>query len=122
MHLLVTRSALDAVSLEATLAAMGHTTSTSPLIEVERLPVELELTGVQGLIATSRNGLRVLTDDAIQKASTLPLFVVGPATGGAGARAGLSNRHRGTGRGARSASRHCSTREARGGTSAARDG
>lgn len=81
MHLLVTRSALDAASLEAKLAAMGHETSTSPLIELEPVPVELELDGVQGLIATSRNALRVLGGDALGKASALPLFVVGPATG-----------------------------------------
>ncbi len=52
---------------------------------------------MQGLIATSRNGLRVLTDDAIQKVSALPLFVVGRRPGRWRA-SGLSNRIEGPAR------------------------
>ncbi len=47
MHLLVTRSATDAASLEDALTAMGHETSSSPLIEIEALHPEIQVAGVE---------------------------------------------------------------------------
>lgn len=82
MHLLVTRPQADAHALAVRLGAAGHTAILEPLLEIEPADTRpIDITGVQAVIATSRNGLRVLAQqDAISRLRRLPLLAVGPGT------------------------------------------
>lgn len=82
MRLLVTRPRPDADAQARKLREQGHEPLVAPLLRVEFLDAGvLPLDGVQALIATSRNALRALArNEALEKAKTLPLFAVGPAT------------------------------------------
>ena len=82
MRLLVTRPEPDALLLKARLEAMGHEATVAPLSSVSFEDAEaIELTEVQALIATSRNGLKALKVQGVQKiAALLPLYAVGQAT------------------------------------------
>ncbi|MFZ8393410.1 uroporphyrinogen-III synthase, partial [Staphylococcus aureus] len=66
----------------AELAACGVASTVSPLLEIELLPLDTgAFEGTQGLIATSRNGLRALAaGPALVEAVALPIYVVGPGT------------------------------------------
>jgi uroporphyrinogen-III synthase len=83
MHLLLTRpeAGPEPDPLQAALIEAGHRVTQAPLLSVtlsEALPV---LNGVQGLIATSRNGLKAIAAGSLDEhALALPLFAVGPAT------------------------------------------
>lgn len=82
MRILVTRPAEDAKRQADQLRALGHTPIILPLLEVTfpRLTA-LALDGVQGIIVTSRNGLRGLqTNDAFERSKLLPLYCVGEGT------------------------------------------
>ncbi len=82
MRLLVTRAEPDAVKLRATLEEMGHEATVEPLISVAYVEnPDIDLDGVQALIATSRNALRALRNHPIRREAVgLPLFAVGKAT------------------------------------------
>jgi len=82
MRLLVTRPEPDALKLRAALEEHGHEATVEPLLSVSfEDGDELDLDGVQALIATSRNGLRALkSHPALAEARALPLFAVGGAT------------------------------------------
>ncbi len=82
MHLLITRPRKEAEALGAELSLRGVASTVSPLLEIELLPPEPgAFEGVQGLVATSRNGLRALAQSpALAQAMTLPLYAVGPGT------------------------------------------
>jgi uroporphyrinogen-III synthase len=82
MHVLVTRPEPDASATRAQLEALGHEVTVEPLLQIEPLPIDAEaFAGAQGLIATSRNGLRALAaGSALTAARTLPIFTVGPGT------------------------------------------
>lgn len=97
MHILITRPEPDASEWRALLEARGATVSVDPLLDIEFLaPATLELGGVQGLIATSRNGLRGLRDGrSLEGAKALPMFVVGPGTAELAKDLGFSNIHDG---------------------------
>jgi uroporphyrinogen-III synthase len=82
MRILVTRPAEDAKRQADQLRALGHSPIILPLLEVAfpRL-TPLALDGVQGIIVTSRNGLRGLqANDAFEDTKTLPLYCVGEGT------------------------------------------
>jgi uroporphyrinogen-III synthase len=84
MHLLLTRpdggEGRDA--LHVALEAAGHRVTSAPLLTVSFKDAMPPLDGVQGLIVTSRNGLRSVASGALPDASLgLPLFAVGPGTG-----------------------------------------
>jgi uroporphyrinogen-III synthase len=85
MRLLVTRPKADAVELQAHLLARGHEVRLAPLLEVSFSDCDpIELDGVQALIATSKNGVRALAQDAaFDAARGLALFAVGPGTAAA---------------------------------------
>lgn len=82
MRILVTRPLEDAKRQADQLRALGHKPIIFPLLEVifhQLAPLALD--GVQGIIVTSRNGLRALQfNDAIENARKLPLFCVGEGT------------------------------------------
>jgi uroporphyrinogen-III synthase len=83
MKLLITRPAEDAPGQAALYSALGHETIVRPLMEVvfPRL-TPLQLQGVQGLVATSRNALRGLArNGSFEAAKRLPTYCVGEGTG-----------------------------------------
>jgi uroporphyrinogen-III synthase len=84
MKLLITRPAEDARRQATPFEALGHETVIRPLMEVvyPRL-TPLRLNGVQGLVATSRNGLRGLSrNGSFEAAQGLPVYCVGDGTAG----------------------------------------
>jgi uroporphyrinogen-III synthase len=84
MHLLLTRPDTgEPDALQAALAEAGHHITNAPLLTVTPAGAMPSLEGVQGLIATSRNGLKAVAP-LPAAALALPLFAVGPATGALG--------------------------------------
>ena len=81
-RILITRPEPDASDWRTQFEARGAQVTIDPLLEIELLPPQTaNLTGVQALIATSRNALRALQNSPIlPQAATLPIFTVGPAT------------------------------------------
>jgi uroporphyrinogen-III synthase len=82
MRLLVTRPEPDALLLKARLETLGHEAEVAPLLAVSfDNAEEFDLSEVQALIATSRNGLRALkAQNAHRIAALLPIYCVGRAT------------------------------------------
>jgi uroporphyrinogen-III synthase len=82
MRLLVTRPEPDALLLKARLESLGHEVTVAPLLTVSfDNAEEFDLSEVQALIATSRNGLRALkAQNAHKIAALLPIYCVGHAT------------------------------------------
>ncbi len=82
MRLLVTRPEPDALLLKARLENLGHEATVAPLLSVSfDNAEEFDLSEVQALIATSRNGLRALkAQNAHKIAALLPIYCVGNAT------------------------------------------
>ena len=82
MRLLITRPQADALKLRATLEGRGHQASVEPLLRVAFVAGDaIDLSGVQALIATSRNALRALSGHPLLAAARhIPLFAVGRAT------------------------------------------
>jgi uroporphyrinogen-III synthase len=99
MHILITRPEPDASALGARLSALGATVTIDPLLEITLTPPgDLDLAGVQALVATSRNGLRGLAAapaGLLARASALPLFTVGPGTADLGRELGFATVHAG---------------------------
>ena len=82
MRLLITRPEPDALRLKARLEKLGHEATVAPLLTTSFENAEpIDLSEVQALIATSRNGLKALKAQGAHKiAALLPLFAVGHAT------------------------------------------
>ena len=82
MRLLVTRPEPDALLLKARLETLGHEATVAPLLTTSFENCDdIDLSEVQSLIATSRNGLRALkVQNAHKIAALLPLYAVGQAT------------------------------------------
>jgi uroporphyrinogen-III synthase len=82
MRLLVTRPEPDALVLKARLESLGHEATVAPMLTVSFENVEaVDLSEVQALIATSRNGLKALKAQRAHRiAAQLPIYVVGQAT------------------------------------------
>lgn len=99
MRLLVTRPEPDAKALARRLVALGHEATIEPLIHIE-FPFKeaLPSTGIQALIATSRNGVRALMRNPACNALTAkPVFAVGAATANCCGRAGFQTIYTGKG-------------------------
>src|SRR5258706_7453594 len=89
MRLLVTRPRDDAEAFAKALCARGHVAIVAPLMEmrvVAGAPVALE--GVQGVLATSANGVRALAARTTPRDVTI--YAVGPQTAEAAREAGLT--------------------------------
>ena len=97
MHILITRPEPDASRWRELLQARGVTVSVEPLLHIELLPPQnIDLTGVQALIATSRNGLRGLRGSpALTHLIALPIFTVGPGTAELSRELGFGRVHQG---------------------------
>lgn len=78
MRLLLTRPAEEGERTRQACEAAGHKVLLSPVLRFEPLPVTLDLTGVQALAVTSRQGLRSLAQATTRRDP--PLFAVGAAT------------------------------------------
>lgn len=90
MHLLLTRpdAGPKGDPLSSALIAAGHRVTQSALLTVHPSGALPSLAGVQGLIATSRNGLKAVAP-LPTAALALPLLAVGPGTGELGRELGF---------------------------------
>lgn len=88
MRLLLTRPAVEAERTRRRFAAAGHTLVAAPVLAIEPLVTALDLTGVQALAVTSRQGLAALADATPRR--DLPLYAVGDATAEAARAAGFT--------------------------------
>ncbi len=89
MRVLVTRPLEDAAVFAARLREMGHEPLIAPLLTVrfhDGPPLELE--GIEGVLATSANGVRALARRTAQR--DVPLYAVGPQTAEAARQAGFA--------------------------------
>lgn len=78
-EILVTRPRADAEVLAAELAGRGYTPILAPLLKILPCPqVVPDLEGVQALVFTSANGLRVFAKTSRER--RLPVYTVGPGT------------------------------------------
>lgn len=95
MRLLLTRPEPDSRPLAEALRARGHDCLVAPLMDIAFAPpAELDLDGVQALLATSSNGVRALAalpDGAALRRMTL--FAVGDATARTAREAGFADVH-----------------------------
>ncbi|MBX2806407.1 MAG: uroporphyrinogen-III synthase [Hyphomicrobiales bacterium] len=100
MRILVTRPPEDAERQAEQLRALGHTPLIYPLLEIVFPKLTpLELSGVQGVIVTSRNGLRGLqANQSFERAKALPLYCVGEGTAELAAALGFTRVISGQGR------------------------
>jgi uroporphyrinogen-III synthase len=99
MRLLITRPEEDGERLADALRSRGHEPVMLPLMEIVAKPLgPLPLSGVQALIATSRNALRALAENtAFAAAKRLPVYCVGEATSALAAELGFKDVHTGAG-------------------------
>lgn len=87
---LVTRPRPEADSTAAAVAALGHDVLVEPLLDIRLLPLPgLDLGGVQGLVATSVNGVRALA--AATHVRALPLYAVGGKSAAVARAAGFTD-------------------------------
>lgn len=78
-RLLVTRPADDAAPLVARLQELGIDSIVSPILEIEYIDgTDLDLSGVQGVLLTSANGVRALAHRMQRR--DMPCYAVGDAT------------------------------------------
>ncbi|MDK9720685.1 MAG: uroporphyrinogen-III synthase [Rhodospirillales bacterium] len=88
MRLLVTRPAEDAAPLAKLLEERGHEVTLEPLLKIE--PIDgavLDVDGVQALLFTSANGVRVFA--GLSSERQLPVYAVGDSTARAATEAGF---------------------------------
>lgn len=91
MRLLLTRPGEDGERSADLLRAHGHDVVCEPLLRIKaRGGATLDLSGAQGLLATSANGVRAVAGLAMAEALALPLYAVGDATARAGREAGFA--------------------------------
>jgi len=96
MRALITRPAEDAKSLQAELRRRGIAVVHEPMLTIARMTdVAIDMSGVQGLLFTSSNGVRAFARLSDQR--DLPSFAVGDATARACRDAGFSNVHSASG-------------------------
>lgn len=79
MRALVTRPREDSDGVAAELAARGLDVVIEPLLDIAAIPgATVELDGIQGILATSANGIRALARVSPERA--LPVWAVGDAS------------------------------------------
>lgn len=86
---LITRPRAEAEALAEVLAARRVATHIEPMIEIVDVAAELpDLSGVQGLLCTSANGVRAFARRSAER--RLPVFAVGEASAAVARRAGFA--------------------------------
>lgn len=100
MQLLMTRPDLgpDGDDLETALEDAGHTVLRAPVLAITHTRVFPTFDGLQGIVATSSNGLRAVAPFP-EAALRLPLYAVGPATAAVGRALGFQRVYEGAGDG-----------------------
>jgi len=88
MRLLIPRPQPDADELAADLTARGHACVIAPVLEILPCDADIDLSSVQALLVTSRNGVRALSA-AIDRRD-IPLLAVGPGSAKEAQAAGFS--------------------------------
>ncbi len=89
MKVLITRPAADAAPLAEALAALGIESVVAPMLAIRPRPdASTDLTGVQGLLFTSANGVRAFAGRSADRG--VAVFAVGEATARAAAEAGFT--------------------------------
>jgi len=89
MRLLLTRPRDDADAFASILRARGHEAVVAPIMEVHPVPgPHLSCDGVQGVLATSANGVRALAARTARR--DLTVYAVGPQTAEAARMAGFT--------------------------------
>ncbi len=82
MHVLITRPEADAEALKSSIEELGCRATLAPLVAI--VPNAIPLSAIEGataLVTTSRNALKALAGSpALELATSLPLYVVGPGT------------------------------------------
>ena len=78
MRLLLTRPAAEGERSRQAFAAAGHEVLLAPVLAIEALPAPLDLTGIQALAVTSRQGAAALAQATPRR--DLPVYAVGDAT------------------------------------------
>ena len=79
MRVLITRPEIDAAPFADRLAEYGIDSVVAPLLEIViEAGTEIDLTGVQGVLFTSANGVRAFAARSAERA--IPVFAVGDAT------------------------------------------
>lgn len=89
MRVLVTRPHLDAERTASKLAALGHRTLIDPVIEIETLPFEVDITGISAIAFTSSNAVRAAA--TVEGLKSIPVFAVGTRTAEVAREAGFCN-------------------------------
>jgi len=90
MRVLVTRAVEDASDIAAELVARGHEPLIAPLLDIQyRGGPPLDLSAVQAVLATSKNGVRALALRTTRR--DLPILAVGPQTAAAARALGFAN-------------------------------
>jgi uroporphyrinogen-III synthase len=90
MRLMITRPLEDAKPLAAELATLGVETMVEPLLSIAVTAMAPpDLTGVQGLLLTSANGVRAFA--ALSPERRLPVYAVGDATARTALQKGFEN-------------------------------
>lgn len=88
MRLLVTRPAEDAAPLAKALEGKGHEVTIEPMLSIEPMQdAVLDFDGVQALLFTSANGVRVFAGLSTER--QLPVYAVGDSTARAATEAGF---------------------------------
>ncbi|MGA7116784.1 MAG: uroporphyrinogen-III synthase [Hyphomicrobium sp.] len=90
MHILVTRPETEAPRTTRKLEAMGHRVTIAPLLDIVTETPSLDVSGVQGLVITSRNAVHALAAHPQKDELTaLPVLAVGKSTAAAARDAGF---------------------------------
>ncbi|HET7334479.1 MAG TPA: uroporphyrinogen-III synthase [Rhizomicrobium sp.] len=90
MRILVTRPEDDAAAFAALLKARGHEAVLAPLLSIRLIgESEIDLDGVQAILATSANGIRALARRSVRR--DVAVFAVGPQTAEAAKTLGYTN-------------------------------
>ncbi len=89
-RVVITRPREDAILLAEQLAEQDIEAMIEPMLEIVRRPLNaaLDFNGVQAILATSANGVRMLAQVSVRR--DLPLFAVGPASAEAAAACGFA--------------------------------
>jgi len=96
MRALITRPVEDAKNLQAELRRRGIAVMHEPMLSIERMTdVSLDVSGAQGLLFTSSNGVRAFASLSGQR--DLPAFAVGDATARTCREVGFLNVHSASG-------------------------
>lgn len=89
MRVLVTRAEKEAANLGGSLEGIGCTPILAPMMEIKLHEDPIDLSGIQGIVATSANAARALAQMTDER--DISLYCIGPATEKAANEVGFTN-------------------------------